>query len=489
MDITLLIIVIPLLFLLLIMPLFLRYIIGHVIYFLLKKRYMTKSIYHSLGEENDSDAIEKVRLILLKKLRSPFLHTFDMKNEVLSIILAVQNCYLDEEKDNLQFTFSVSDLIKTYFLFMSDINQILKKTWWLKSLRKSKVSTLIRISRISGYYNKLYKKIPFLKILRKGKITGKIIRILLIPILGIPSVFISIMISLISIFSTEIIWKYYYSIVLYKCAYYSILLYGDKKTLIKEQVVKFPSDKIKKMAAKVEDIINPENHLFQSDYFEDAFLEFQKALDKFEISPEKDLNISGVKYKFNKKRKLFKKAVNIPINVAKQYNPFYKKSYSDRDQILQMIKAIASVYSSQDNYYEELRILDLFEIFYMISVLFYSKLLFGSKILDYITVDFLFKAKDLNDEIVHEILKNKIPIYRQVYRSLQLIRKSRIIYKAVRSTNPVAFFFTFTGPMAFEGVKSEIRDYIYLRAGRFAIYCFESNKLNRDSIFFIPDEF
>lgn len=489
MDITILKIIIPIAFLLLFLPLLLRFFIGRIILILVKKRYINKSVLHRLEGEKDKEAILKVEAILLKKLSSPFLQTYDLKNELVSIVMSVQNSYLEKEQDELQFSFSVSDLIKCYFLLMSDITQIINNTSLLNSLKKSRISTLKRISKVSGYYNYLYNKIPFLKVLRKGRITGKIIRILFIPILGLPSIFISIIFSLIAIFFTEIIWKYYYTVMLVKCAYYSILLYGNKNSLIKESLVQFPSEKIKEMAEKVEELINPENIFFRSEFFEDAFLEYQKTLETFGISPEKDLNFSGVQYRFNKKRKILKKAMDIPLNVMKQYNPFYEKSYSDKEQLLELIHSISSIYSSQKELYNELRILDIYEVFYMVSVLAYYKLLFSSKILDNLSVDFILKAKNINDEVFNEILQNKLPLYKQLYKSFRLIRKSRTLYKAVRATNPVALIVSFSGPIAFESVKVQIREYIYQRTGRFTLYCLESNKLKRNNAFIIPEDY
>jgi len=186
---------------------------------------------------------------------------------------------------------------------MSDINNIINNTSWFYTLKKSKISTLKRVSRISGYYNYLYKKIPFLKFLRKSRTTGKIVRILFIPILGLPSILISIVASLVSLFVTEIIWKYYYAVLLIKCAYYSMILFGHKHSLIKERIDQFPIKKIKEMAGKVEDLINPENVSYQSDLFESSYVEYQRILEEFGITPEKDLDFNGIEYRFNKKKK------------------------------------------------------------------------------------------------------------------------------------------------------------------------------------------
>lgn len=488
MIITVLKIALPIFFTLLILPLFFRFFIGRIILILIKKQYISKFSEDKLDEADDKAAIEKLVALLFVKLSSPFIKEYDLKNEMLSVILSVQNCYLQGEDKEFQFQFSISDLIKCYFLLMSDVNSIINKTSWFGTLKKSRISTLKKINKISGYYNFLYNKIPFLKLLRKSRITGKIIRSLLIPILGLPSILLSISVSLISIFFTEIIWKYYYSILLVKCTYYAMILYGHKNSIIKGKIEKFPSFKIKEMADSIEEIINPENTIFRSEYFEKSYIEYQRILEEFGIGAEKDLDFDGIKYRFNKKRRVFKRVFEVPINVVKHYNPFYEKSYSEKARILDMITRIASVYSVDQNIYDDLRVLDVFEVLYMISVLLYKNLLFSSKVLDNLSVDFILRAKDLSNEIFDEILKNKLSIFKRVYRSYTLIRKSRVLYKAVRSSNAIGLIFSFTGPIAFEGIKIQLKDYFYQRIGRLTLYCFESNKLKKDNIFYIPDD-
>ena len=488
MNATVLQITLPFLFALLALPLILRFVIGRIILVVVKKRYVNQISEDIAPIGIEEEALKSTLSILLKKLNYPFIQKYDLKNELISIILAVQNSYKGTMDEELKFTFSISDLIKCYFLLMTDLNKIINNAFWFDKVKKSKIATLKKINKISGYYNYLYEKIPFLKILRKGRITGKIIRILLIPILGLPSIVLSIFVSIVSLFFTEIIWKYYYSVLLIKCCYYAIILYGHKSSLLKEKIEEFPLDKIKKMSLAVEELISPHNSMFRSDLFETSFVEYQRVLEKFGISPEKDIDFDGIKYRFNKKRKIFKKVFKIPFNVVKNYNPFFEKNESHKEQILYLIKSIAAIYSDKENVFDDLRVMDLFEILYMISVLSYNKLLMGSVLFDNLSVDFALKAKDISDEIFNEVLENTIPRYKQIYRSYKLIRKSRVLYKAIRSTNPVGFILSFTGPIAFEGIKEQLVDYIYQRTGRFTIYCYESNILKRDHIFFIPDE-
>ncbi|MCP4162657.1 MAG: hypothetical protein GY760_21540, partial [Deltaproteobacteria bacterium] len=138
---------------------------------------------------------------------------------------------------------------------------------------------------------------------------------------------------------------------------------------------------------------------------------------------------------------------------------------------------------------EQLRILDLFEILFMFSILAYNKLLFSSIVLDNISVDFILKAKSINDEIITEVLKNKIPFIKRIYKSLNVAWRGKILYKAARSTNPVGLVVSLTAPVAVESVKMQLRDYIYHRAGRLTLYCFESNKLKKNIVFKIPEEY
>lgn len=485
MDISILSIILPLVFALIILPLFLRFFIGRIILIVLKRKYVTHFENECLANDRDKKALSSVFKILMKKISSPFIQNYSLREDLFSIILTVQNCYSHHDDESLKFTFSISELIKCYFLLMSDLNSILNETIWLNKIKKSRVSTLKRINRISGFYSFLYNKIPFLKILRKGRITGKIFRIILIPILGLPSILLSIFFSIVSLFFTEIIWKYYYSLLSIKCCYYGMILYGEKTSLLKQKLHRFSQSEIKDLSDQVEELINPHKNQLRSSYFENAFVKYQSILEECGISSERDINFDGVQYRFNRKRRALKKILKIPVNAIKHYNPFYEKKGSDREQWYNLIKEISSVYSDKDLFYDDLRIAEIFEIFYMISLVSYNKLLLGSVILDNLSVDFILKAKNLNDELLNEVLKNSLPRYKQIFKSLNLFRKGRVLYKAARSTNPVGLILSVSGPIAYEGIRSQFKDYIFRKTGRFVIYCFESNALNREKLFFI----
>lgn len=458
---------------------------GRIILTIVKRRFLPQFAKDALIDSGDKRALDSVLKVLLKTLSSPFIQKNDFKGDVISVLLTVQNSYAGSLNEELKFTFSISDLIKCYFLFMSELNDILNRTTWLKTFKRSRVSTFKKINRISGYYNFLYEKIPFLKLLRKGRISGKILRIFLIPVLGLPSIVLSIIFSFVSLFFTELIWKYYYGVIIIKCTYYGIILYGDKKSLMKKKLEHVSASEIKVMAGKVEDLINPHINHFRSPYFEKSFLIYQEMLEQYGISSEKDIDFDGVQYRFNRKRRILKKIFEVPVNAFKQFNPLYEKSYSDKEQLNSLIKGIAGAYTDKKDIIDDLKIIELFEVLYMISLVGYNKLVLGSVILNNLSVDFVLKAKKINDEIFDEVLKNSIPGYKKIYRSFKLIRKSRVLYKAVRSANPMGLILSVSGPIAFEGVKSQFRDYIFQKTGRFVLYCYESNALNRDNIFHI----
>lgn len=476
-------ILIPLAFVLIILPLFFRFVIGRIIILLVRRRYIKPFSQNLPAAESDELALKSVLNLLLKRFNSPFPGNYEIRNELPAVILCVQKNYTPGDSEKLKFTFSVSELIKCYFLFMNDLNDIVSSNFWFNRIGQSRIYTLRRINRISGYYNALYNKIPFLKTLRKRRITGKIIRILLIPLLGPPSAIISILISIAALFFTEIVWKYYYAVFLMKCGMYSVILYGRKDSYLKSRLDEISPEEIKASAHRVEALIDLQNNQLRSSFFEKSFIIYQKSLEEFGIGAEKDLDFNGITYRFNKKRRIFKKILDIPVSTVRKYNPFQEKRDSEIDQLINMVTRIAAVYTEKESIFDDLRIIDVFEILYMISVVSYNKLLPGSLILNNITVDLLLKAKDINDEIIGEILKNRIPLYRQIYRTFRMFRKGRVLYKAIRTSNPVGLFFSLSGPIVMEGLRSQVKDYIFQRAGRFTIYCYESNKLNKKNIF------
>lgn len=472
----------PILFALIILPLIIRFIIGKVIFIRIQKEHLEPLAEEYLISDQDDRAYSAFRDFLKGRINSPFMRNFVIKEDLRTLLLLVQNSYSDEMTEEPQFSFSVSDLIKCSFLLMEELDSLFNGSTF-ERIGRSRLSTFRKINRISGYYNIIYEKLPFLKILRKGRITGKLFRILLIPIIGLPSVLISIIVSIISLFLTEIIWRYFYSVLLIKCFSYALILYGERKVLIREKLEGFSADAIRKEAERVESIIDPLNLPEKSSFYEEAFLLYQKTLEDFGISPEKDLDFNGVSYKFNSTKRAVKKLLHIPVKAANQYNPFNESESDDRGKLLQLIRIIASPYNKKERFYDNLRLIDIFDSLYMISLLGYSRILGGSFILNNLSVDFLLTAKNVSDEIVGEFLQNSVPPLKRYMRSWRLYRKSRYLYKALRRGNAAGLLLSISGPIALEGIKSGIRDYVYRRAGRMALFCYESNFQKKKRLF------
>lgn len=475
----------PLIFVLLILPLLISFIFGQILFRRIDRKHIKILLKDFTDDNRAQDVFDEFRRFIKEKIRTPFPSRYNIKGDLKTLLLLGRNAYDPNKKDELEYSFSVSDLIKSFFLLMNDLNEMWKGNKRIERLARTRMVTFLRINKISGYYNIIYRKIPFLKILRKGRITGKIIRIILIPLIGLPSIFISIFVSLFSLFLTEFIWRHYYSVLLIRCFYYILVLYGDKKTVINRKLKQFTPRQIKDQARMAEKLINPENDLYRSAQFEEAFLCYQQMLDKFNIGPEKDKDFNGISYRFSGKRKFFKRVFQIPLKAAGRFNPIASDIESEREyeKIFEMIRRIATTYDDKSIFYSRLRIIDLFDSLYMASLLAYNPILRGSFLLDNISVEFLLTAKNLSDEITGKWLKKLFPHIRQTYRSYKLYRKGRFIWKAVRNGNPTSLVLSISGPLAAEGVRTVLRDFIYRRAGRLALYCFECNQLKKKRLF------
>ncbi|MBB6479078.1 hypothetical protein [Spirochaeta isovalerica] len=475
--------VLPFLFALIIIPLVIRFFIGKLIIRRIRLKHLQKlrQDFPEKGEEREAFAVFEE--FLKKKIQTPFVSSNHIRDDFRTILLIAQTAYSREKNDKLKFSFSLSDLIKCSFLLMNDLEELWKGNRRVERLSRTRISWFLRVNRIGEYYGLIYRKIPFLRVFRKGRVTGKIIRLLFIPLIGLPSIFISMGASLFSLFFTELIWRHYYSLILTKSFYYIMVLYGGRNAILEKKLESFSRDRIRTEAAEIEKLIDPENSIYRSALFEEAYLIYQQYLEKYGISPEKDLDFNGVEYRFNKKRNFMKRLLQIPVRTAGQYNPAAPKGVSDRQQLYHMFLAIAGPYSRSKNFYHRLRLVDLFDSFYMISLLAYSRILFGTFLLDNISLDFLITAKNIGDELAGEWFSTRFPRFRESYRTYKLYRKSRILYKALRRGNAAGLILSVSGPLAMESVRTVIRDYIYKRTGRMTLYCFESNHLNKKRLF------
>lgn len=483
MDVGMLAVFIPLLFVLIVLPLFVRFIVGKLVFRKVEREFLSPIMEELDKSESDDIAFEQFHSFLKGKISSPYMRSNLIKEDVKEILLTVQNAYTKSSSEELSYTFSVSELIKCAFLLMSELDQQFMESRRFKRLANSKISTFRKINRISGYYNIVYEKVPFLKILRKGRVTGKIVRILLIPIIGLPSVFLSILVSLISIFATEIIWRYYYSIILVKTFSYILILYSDRKSQIRDRLKDFSHKEIKEEAEKIEEIIRPGVVEGKSPLYEDAYVLYQRALEEMGINPDKDMDFDGRIYNFNSTSRKIINLLKLPLRAADQYNPFSQSKNEDKSQLFELVRLIASPYCQKDQFFEKLRVIDIFDSLYMLSLLGYSRIMGGSFLLNNVSVDFLLTAKNINDEIVGEMLQNQVPHLKKYLRSWKLYRKGRYLFKAVKRGNALGLALSVTGPIAMEGLKATVRDYLYKRVGRMTLHCFESNYSRKKRLF------
>ncbi|MBN2656503.1 MAG: hypothetical protein JXR86_05530 [Spirochaetales bacterium] len=475
--------ILPFLFALILLPLIVRFVIGKIVFRRIRSRELQKLRSGFSLSDSESDAFVAFESFLRDKIRTPFVSTNVIGDDFRAILLMARKAFVDDGEKTIKYSFSVSDLIKCFFLLMNDLEELWRGNRGIERLSGTRISTFLRINRISGYYGTIYRKIPFLKFLRKGRVTGKVIRLLFIPLIGLPSLFISIGASFLSLFLTEIIWRHYYSLLLIRSFSYIMILYGGRNSLIEKKLDQFSKERIRSEASKIEDLLDPAKGIYRSDVFEKSYLIYQRYLEEYGVSPEKDLDFNGIEYRFNRKRDFIRRIFQVPVRTANQYNPMASNGVSHKEQLLRMIGAIAEPYSGRKNFYSDLRVVDLFDSLYMISLLAYSRILFGSFLLNSVSLDFLINAKNLSDELAGEWLSRRFPRFRESYRTFKLFRKSRILYKAVRRGNPVGLIFSLSGPLAVESARTVIRDYIYRRAGRLTLYCYDSNRLKKKRLF------
>jgi len=473
-------VLIPILFAVTALPLLARFIVGNLVFFRVRKECLTPPETGSSGEKAAREAF----LAFLKaKTHSPFPVRVAVRQDFDALVLLFQAAFAAERGPNARFSFSVSDLVKCSFLLMEELDSLLRKSGRFRRLAATRIATVRRINRVSETYNALYERLPFLKAMRAGRVTGKAVRLAFIPLLGLPSVAISLVASLVSLVLTEAPWRYYYAVILARVFRYGLMLYGDRRGQIRKGLERFSADRVKKDAASVEWILDPENARERSPRYERAFVLYQKALEDLGIGPEKDADFGGVVYRFNRKRSLLKRLLRLPLRAADGFNPFADPENRDAERLLGLVKAVASPYNDAERFYDDLRLIDLFDSLYMLSLMGYARILTGAFLLDNVSVDFLLAAKNLGDEWFGEILGKRLPLISRYWRSMRLYGKVRRLYRTVRVGNPVSLIWSLTGPIAAETAKTAVREYAFRRVGRMALYCYECNYLKKKRLF------
>jgi len=464
-------------------PLLMRLFIGRIMLLIVKRKYLPnslKEIHKGWEKKEDKKAIEAVSSIALNRLKYHFIFSYNIMEDVEDILFNIQSIYNKEKKlDNLVFSFSIRKLIECLLLGFCDIYREYSGHAWFKIVKRIRLVWFWRLVSINKHYKQIF-KIPFIEKLRTTRILGKLLRFLLIPILGVPALLWYVLRSVFITIFLEGFIRFLYGLLLMKIGYYAIYLYGRENNAINKRIKQVPKGKLAELSKAVEEQILPKNWEDKSKFYAKAAKEYLSILEKFNLPVDEKVSIQ--KQKFTEKtKKILSSIVEVTKKAYSKQNPFKKNQFKDKDQIIELYKKIGNAYYKKVK--EPIlmfRINEILEMGYMGSIILLNAIFVtpgAGALLDKISLDFALKIKDLSKR---EIIKDSISGIGKSVKYISLFNKARKIFNITRGiVAPYSLAFTFASPIVIQQLQEILRGIIYHRSGRMLLYGWEKNKLHK----------
>lgn len=472
----------------LIIPFFMRFIISPVILSLLKRRYLRIFIEKIKNTQNEKDrkAVEKLISLTWKNLNNPFVLSYNInkiRRDALMIIFNIAEIY--GIKNTLSF--SVQKITETVLLAFEDIYQTLSNTRLYTLIQRIPVKYILKTFKIQTSFKPVSNHKVF-RFLSKYRLTGKILRIILIPILGLPYLIYQLIVSLFYSTILEGYLRFLYGTALLKLGYYAIYLYSDTSGSINQQLC-FSKESVISQGKRINELyLNLESREEKSPLLSEALTIIKDVLCKQTILP-----LSPLYRQEGREKKRIKAAVRAKVLLKRtvEYNWPGQKRNPVWENILEIYTALGKHYKpgSREPLWE-LRLKDIieagyFSTTYILSVIY--TLPVSRSLLNTMSVKWAFRT---HKTLKKTGLRRFLPFIKEGGRLAETGTQLWRVMKTVSGkSSPVVLGISLLYPLIFQESQNLPRDFLLNKISLLILDCFEASELKNsdDRIAYVFD--
>jgi hypothetical protein len=461
----------------LLLPFLMRFVVGRVVLSMVKRRYLPeyrKELLEGWESEGDRAAMKEACAFAFDRLKFHFVIRPDFKADLRVLFLVIKNAYnpgSDPSKE--EYRFSLRRLVECFFLAFCDLYRDYADKRWFKTIARFRLIWFFRVVNLGKYYRALF-SLPAFPFLQSTRILGRILRLLLIPVFGIPMVVVDVLKSVFMSLFYEGYFRFLYGLLLMKIAYYGLYLYGRENSVVSKRIKSIPRERVNGIFADVEKAIDPASFPGFSAGFDDAVKAYGECLADYGLARDPVYR--------DERPGLADKARNILDRIRtvvyKAYGPKPRGetgSLKLQDQAYGLYRRISECYAPRAKEpLLRLRIHELIECGYMGSVLTLNKLLTTpvvNALLDRISADLVIKVKAFADLDFVKLGVRQVKGAYKYYRILSI--GSKIWRVASGIASPFTLIWTAGGPVLFQQLRDSVLEYLFHRQGRLLIYAWE----------------
>jgi hypothetical protein len=475
---TALVIVLPII----VIPLLMRFVIGKIIIFNARKKYLPHYLNNQRrGWEIDIDerAIGELNAIALQRLKGAFIFKPDIQTDLKAILLYIQNIYNpDTDAEKLSFSFSIKKLLDCAVLFFCDFYKEYADKKWFKLIQNIRIIWLYRIWNVRKYYEIVFSH-PVVDKLRRMRLLGKILRILLIPLLGLPSLIWYIVRSIVISVLFEGFYRFLYALVLMKVSYYALYLYGRENREISKRIKSIPKQKLTEFNKQIQAWLSPSAWPEKSSRYDRAVAVYLTSLENMGVAP--DPEVLGKDPGFlETAKKIF---VRVKSAFSRSYAktiPFIKRQEQENNIIMHLLSISAVYIPHADKPYKYLRIKELMATGYMASIMIIHKILSTPGInilLNKLSINYALKLSVMARE---RIVVDSAKSVGELYKYYRLYRIGSRAWKVLRGlSGPGGLVLSLGSSVLFQQARDLLKEYVVHRISRLTLFTWETHILKK----------
>ncbi|WP_319417246.1 hypothetical protein [Marispirochaeta aestuarii] len=476
---------------LLLVPLCMRFAVVQIVLLLARRHLLPRRLREMEAgwKEAELASFSAAEKTVRARLTTLFTPKYEIARDIREILLSLQEIRTGpdgEARDQLRFSFSVRNAAEVAMLAFSDIYADIHRRPLLRKLYGTRLKWLLRAGNISRAYSRIM-GLPLIRQLSRVRLLFPLLRIALIPLVGLPMLILYLVRSMITGILFDGSFRYLYALVLLRISYYGIYLYGGENPLIAGRIQSLKKKEIINAGRRLEEILNPENWDEQSILFEEGAQRVNAVLRDLGIETDHHIE-DALKSGETRSRpgartgRILRRLKNAAVLAAR------RQVLSSPGSSPGFIEGIKALWQSAAEHYapqkvpsfEELRLREIIAGGYFSSVLLLSRLYSAPGIrstLGRISVEFAVRINELTED---ELIRGIFTGARRGLRVAGIAGRIRRLQKTLKARyHPAALAFSFVSPFALAHIETSIRTAIYHRAARLVLYLWESNQLDR----------
>ena len=468
---------------LVLIPLVMRFVAVRLLLRLARQRLLPRRLKEMEAgwAAEDRELLEAAEGIVRKRLSTLLPPRYDIAADTREILLAIQRKRGDEAEE-LSFSFSIRSAAEVGLLAFADLYGDLHRRSFFRLLQRTRLKWLLRAQKLAEMYAEIV-NLPLVRQLNSGRALGLLVRLTLIPLIGLPFLLVYLLRSITIGIAVDGSFRYLYALGLLRITYYGIYLYGGTNSRIASRISRLRKAEIIAAGRVLEEELQPSAWGAKSLHYAEGAARLTALLRELGIDEDHRVqrDFPGSARRSLLHRRLFRRLRDSALLAARRGLHQKADGRSIAQGLRLLVEGISGVYVPQGRrFHTQLRLGELIAAGYFASLLLLARLYAAPGVrsaLGKVSLEFAISLNALSED---ELFRTLVSGAREGVRLAGFAARVRRATKVLRGRyHPAGLALSFAGPFALAHLENSLKTGLYHRAGRLILYIWEQNARNR----------